>query len=132
MTQQDISRLSSFHNTCLRKILKVYWPETISNARLHQATKQHHICLILKKRRWTWLSHVYRMNNDPPAKTALTWMPEGNRKRSRPKTTWRLTVEEELKAAGLTCGTAARKAQYRGVWVLCEPNVPHGMKRISK
>ena len=34
----------------LRKILKVYWPETISNTRLNQATKQQHICLILKKR----------------------------------------------------------------------------------
>ena len=28
MTQKDTNRLSSFHNTCLRKTLKVYWPET--------------------------------------------------------------------------------------------------------
>ena len=63
MTQQDTNRLSSFHNTCLRNILKVHWPETISNTRLHQATKQQHICLILKKRRWTWIGHVYRKNS---------------------------------------------------------------------
>lgn len=116
MTQQDTNRLSSFHNTCLRKIMKVYWPETISNTRLHQATKQQQICLTLKKRRWTWLGHVYRMSSYIPAKTALTWTPEGNRKRGRPKTTWRRTIEEELKNAGLTWGTAARKAQDRGVW----------------
>ena len=49
VTQKETNRLFSFHNTCLRKILKVYWPETISNTRLHQATKQQHICLILKR-----------------------------------------------------------------------------------
>ncbi|KAI0210307.1 Serine-protein kinase ATM [Lamellibrachia satsuma] len=71
----DANRLSSLNNTCVRKILKVYWPETISNTRLHQVTKQQHICLILKTRRWTWLGHVYRMNNGLPAKTGLTWTP---------------------------------------------------------
>ena len=47
--------------------------------------------------------------------------------------TWRRTMEEELKAAGLTWGTAARGAQDRGSGeILCEPYVPHGTKRISK
>ena len=92
----------------------MYWPETISNTRLHQATKQQHLCLILKK--WTWHGHVNRMNNNLPAKTALTWIPEGNRKRGRLKTMWQRTMEEELKVAGLTWGTAARRAQDRGVW----------------
>ena len=38
MTHQDTNRLSRFHDTCLRKILKVYWSEAISNTRLYQAT----------------------------------------------------------------------------------------------
>ena len=116
MTQQDTNRLSSFHNTCLRKILKVYWPDTISNNRLQQTTKQENICITLKKRRWKWFGHVCRMNNSLPAKTALTWTPEGKRKRGRPKTTWRRTMEEELKNSGLTWGTGAKKAQDRVVW----------------
>ena len=104
--------LSSVHNTCLRKILKVYWPETISNTRLHQATKQQHIYLILKNRRWKWLGHVYMMNNDLPAKkkNSANLDAEGNKKRGRPKTKWRRTMEEDLMAAGLTWGTAARRA----------------------
>ena len=32
--------------------------------------------------------------------TAMTWAPEGNRRRGRPKTTWRCTVEKERKKAG--------------------------------
>ena len=72
------------------------------------------------------------MNNDLPAKTAQTWTPEGNRKRGRPRTTWRRTMEE-LKAAGLTWGTAARRPKTEGSGeILCESYVPHGTKRISK
>ena len=67
VTQKYTNRLSRFHNTYLSKILKVYWHETISNTRLHQATKQH-TCVTVKKRRWTRLGYVYRMNNDLPEK----------------------------------------------------------------
>ena len=31
------------------------------------------------------------------AETALNWRPEGKRKRGRPKTMWRRTVEREMK-----------------------------------
>ena len=118
MTQQDTNRLSSFHNTCLRKILKVYWPDTISSTRLHQATKQQHICLVVKKRRQTWFNWSW-MNNDLPKKTALTWTPEGNSKdagRKQRGDEQPLHGEEELKVAGLTWGTAAWRAQDREVW----------------
>ena len=61
------------------------------------------------------VEHVFRMTNDLPAKTGMTWTPEGKRKRGRTKTTWRRSMEE-LKIAGLTQGTAARRAKYRGKW----------------
>ena len=69
--------------------------------------------------------NAYRMINDLPAKTVQIWMPEGNRKRGRPKTTWQRTMEEELKAAGLTCGAAARKAQERGLARSCASLMCH-------
>ena len=34
------------------------------------------------------------------AETALNWRPEGKRKRGRPKTMWRRTVEREMKEGG--------------------------------
>ena len=70
------------------------------------------------------LGNAYRMNNDLPAKIVQIWTPEGNRKRGRPKTTWQRTMEE-LKAAGLTCGTAARKAQERGLARSCASLMCH-------
>ena len=38
MTDENINRLSSFQNTCLRKIMKIFWPNKISNKDLHDIT----------------------------------------------------------------------------------------------
>jgi hypothetical protein len=42
-------------------------------------------------------------------KVALRWTTEGKRKRGRPKTTWRRTIENEIKERGYTWGTIERK-----------------------
>jgi hypothetical protein len=44
-------------------------------------------------------------------KVAPRWTPEGKRKRGRPKTTWRRTIENEIRERGYTCGTIERKAK---------------------
>lgn len=38
MTEKDINRLSSYYNICLRKIMKIFWPNKISNKDLHEMT----------------------------------------------------------------------------------------------
>ena len=43
-------------------------------------------------------------------KVALRWTTEEKRKRGRPKTTWRRTIENEIKERGYTWGTIERKA----------------------
>src|SRR5579871_3936580 len=103
--------------TCLRRIIRVFSPDKISNNKLLQDTNQESIDNIIRKRRWRWLGHVMRMNPDIPAKTALTLTPEGKRKKGRPRTTWRSTVEEELCCASLTWDTAQRVARNRGAWM---------------
>ena len=53
------------------------------------------------RRRWAWLGHVLRMDHNLHPRTALTWVPDGKKKRGRPRETWRRTVERELKAGDL-------------------------------
>ena len=53
-----------------------------------------------RKRRWTWIEHVLRMDNSGLPRVALTWAPEGKRKRGRPKETWRRTLKKERMAIG--------------------------------
>ena len=52
-------------------------------------------------------------------KVALRWTPEGKRKRGRPKTTWRHTIENEIKERGLHLGHKRKKSQQRRVEETC-------------
>lgn len=56
------------------------------------------------------------MPNTNITKTALRWTHQGKRPWGRPKTTWRKTVENELKELHLTWGEAEKKAKNRTEW----------------
>ena len=48
---------------------------------------------------------------------ALTWAPDGKRKRGRPKMTWRRTVEKEMTHAGWTSWNQVKSiASDRAEW----------------
>ena len=109
-------KLEVFQNKCLRRILKIFWPNTISNEELHRRTGVASVHETVRGRRWRWLGHVCRMQSDSLPRTALRWTPQGKRKRGRPKETWRRTVERELKCRGLSLATAPRTAADRVRW----------------
>ena len=43
-----------------------------------------------------------RKPSEDMTRVALRWIPEGKRKRGKPKTTWRSTIENEIKERGYT------------------------------
>ena len=116
VTVQDMKKIDAFHNRCLRKICRIFWPERISNEELYRLTKCNSVVMEIKQRRFRWLGHVFRMAQNRIPKVALGWTPVGKRKKGRPKTTWRRTVEAELKEMNLTWGEAQHAAQDRSRW----------------
>ena len=54
------------------------------------------------------------MDRSSIPKIVLIWTPEGKRPRERPKSTWRKTIENELKSLDLTWGEA--RAKNRAEW----------------
>ncbi|KAL0175752.1 hypothetical protein M9458_028082, partial [Cirrhinus mrigala] len=118
MTEGDLNKLSTFHTTSLRKILRIFWPRKISNHDLLQRCKQEDMDTIITRRRWRWIGHVMRKDCTSISKTALHWTPEGKRKRGRPKNTWRRTVEAELKTLNHTWGTIEKLAKDRQKWMI--------------
>ncbi len=110
------SKLRGFEGRCLRRILKVRWPQTISNREIRTRTGINDINEEITKRRWRWLGHVLRMDSSRHTKTALRWTPQGQRKRGRPKGTWRRTVDQEAKLINQTWGQLRRTAQNRRLW----------------
>ena len=81
----------------MRKIMKIFRSNKISNKDLHDITNTKDMETLLIQKRWRWLGHVLRKPSEDMTKVALRWTPERNRKRGRPKTTWRRTIENEIK-----------------------------------
>ena len=55
----------------------------------------------VRRRQWRLIRHVLGMEQGAIPCTALTWAPEGKRKRGQPKEIWRCTVERELQEMGI-------------------------------
>jgi hypothetical protein len=54
------AKLQVFINKCLRKILRIFWPDQISNSALWKRTNQLRIDWQTRKRKWGWLGHTLR------------------------------------------------------------------------
>ena len=52
--------LSSFHTKTLRKIVRIFWPQQISNQDLLDQCQQESIEITITCRRWRWIGHILR------------------------------------------------------------------------
>ena len=111
-----MAKIDAFHNRCLRKICRIFWPNKISNVDLYKKTGCNSAVLEIKRRRLRWLGHVLRMPQDSIPKVALRWAPPGKRKRGRPNMTWRQSAMAELKEMRLSWGEAQASAKDRTLW----------------
>ena len=46
---------------CIRSILRIYWPDKISNYELRRKTCVRPVPLEVKRCRWRWIGHICRM-----------------------------------------------------------------------
>jgi len=116
VTKNITSKLDVFQTRCLRRILRIFWPNTISNEELHKMTNTSPISQEIRKRRWRWTGHVLRMPQNANARVALRWTPPGKRKRGRPKETWRRSMEREMREEGWTWGQVQHLSKDRQHW----------------
>lgn len=116
ITKTTMTRVQSFINRCMRRILNIHWPDTISNNDLWQRTNEQPVEEQIRRRRWGWIGHTLRRPSTSITRHALRWNPQGRRKRGRPKNTWRRDYETDITQSGLTWKQLERKAQDRGPW----------------
>ena len=75
-TKATTKRIQTFINGCLRRILHIHWPETITNKDLWERTGQIAAEEEIKRRRWRWIGHTLRKQQDSITRQALTWSPK--------------------------------------------------------
>ncbi|VDO84062.1 unnamed protein product [Schistosoma margrebowiei] len=115
-TTTTIRKVQVFINSCLRKILNIHWPDTISNSLLWERTNQLPAEEEIRKRRWEWIGHTLRKSPNCITRQALTWNPEGKRKRGRPKNTLRRIIEADMKTMNYNWTELERIAEDRVRW----------------
>ena len=118
MTMKRENEIDVFQRTLLRtKIIKIKWPDVISNETLYQTTNQKAWSEVIRKRRLRWFGHMARLSNNTPAKIALDYATEHFKKsRGRPTTTWISQMKRELKEKDLTWENALIAAQDKPTW----------------
>ena len=109
-------KIQVFINSCLRQILRIRWPDKITNEDLWDRTNQRPVGTTIRTRKWKWIGHTLRKESGNITRQALDWNPQGKRKRGRPVTTWRRTLDKELKTIKMSWGEAKRTAQDREKW----------------
>ena len=71
ITKADERRLNSFQCQCLRRILRIRWQQRISNNRVVEMADINNISCEITRRRWNWLGHVLRREDENNCFTAL-------------------------------------------------------------
>ena len=111
-----LQKIHTFINTYLRHIYNIRWPEMIPNEDLWEGAGQEPVAKQILKRYWGWIGHTLQKPASSITYQALTWNPQGKRKRGRPRNSWRRDTEAELKQQGTNWTGAARTAQNRVRW----------------
>jgi hypothetical protein len=101
-------KLQVFINRCLRTVLKIWWPRTITNEELWMKTGQVEIAHEIRKRKLGWMGHTLRKDDKEICKRALYWNPIGRRKIGRPKETWKRSTLRETNKSVAEMGYIAR------------------------
>jgi hypothetical protein len=87
-------------NTCLRRIY-IRWPDKIRNKDLWERADQEPVTKKIMWRKWGWIGHTLKKPACSTTRQALTWNPQGKRKRGRPRNSWQRNTEAELKQHGI-------------------------------
>jgi len=82
VTNEIQRKIQTFVNGCLRFILRIWWPNIISNKDLWKATGQEDINLEIKKRKFRWIGHTLR-KEDRDIKSSPILEPSGKQEKRK-------------------------------------------------
>jgi hypothetical protein len=111
ITQDIINKLQTFVNRCLRNILRIWWPKTITNKELWETTQQIPINREIKIRKWKWIGQTLIKDQNNNTRQGLDWNPQVERREGRPRITWKRTILAELQEQNVSWKEAKQMAK---------------------
>ncbi len=115
------------------KSLVIRMQDCVSTKELLERSGIKRLSEKVKSCRWKMIVHILRKDPNDDCKVTMSWAPEGKRRRGRPKTTWKRTVEKEKEEAGWSSWGSADSSNWSArVKKLCKgPCVPQGTDYIN-
>jgi hypothetical protein len=132
-TKKIEKKLNVFHLKFLRRIMRVFYPNSVSNKEILWRVGQENIVVELTDWKWRWISHMARRGPTNLTKQSFLWKPGSKRKRGRPRETWMRVADRECKvAAGKHFPRVEEQdAEHREDWlrmvVAVRTEVAHGV-----
>ena len=78
-------------------------PDTdIDPQKTRHRTMQERIEVTIRRRKWRWIGHTLRKPATNITRLSLEWNPQGVRRKSRPKKSWRRTIQQEYEDLGMS------------------------------
>ena len=90
--------------------------QNFSNEELWRRAEEIEISIQIKRRKWNWIGHTLRKGQDTIEREVMDWNPQGQRKRGRPKQTWRRSVHNEALREGKSWNEVKQLARNRIRW----------------
>lgn len=99
LTIAQSKKLDTYHRKQLRKVLRIKWPQTISNKKLYNMCGiEEPISVRVGRLRWSLFGHILRLDDEVPAKKAMKlYFEQGKGDRGRPITTLPVVLWAEAK-----------------------------------
>ena len=114
--KKHMRALESFHQRCLRRILKIRWFHHITNEVLDRA-RLTNLQAILQRTQLRWAGHVVRMPEHRLPKAAMFGeLASGHRIRGAPRKTYRAQLKKTIRTCNLNMHHWTHDAADRGKW----------------
>jgi len=99
------------------KFIASHWKDKVTNEKVREATALPKLEDIIRCRRLRWPGHLSRMDHHRLPRQALTWEPEGFRRRpGRPRQNWKDDVNKDLRKMGISWDEVEEAAEDRRSW----------------
>ncbi|VDO68680.1 unnamed protein product [Schistosoma margrebowiei] len=115
-TKAIIQKIQVFINSCLCKILRISWPDTIDNNQLWERTNQIPAEEEIRMKCWKWMRHTLRKALICISRQDFEWNPQGQRRRGRRKNTLLREMEADMIIMNKNWIELERKAVDRVGW----------------
>ena len=84
LTKTEAKKPDAFQYKCMKRILRIRWPQTISHQQIQEITGMNRTSDEIRQRRWNWIGHIMRRDREEHCVTALEWRGRRSRLDNQP------------------------------------------------